>query len=175
MASLFVLIPRLSFALTALLSVSVSPQAALAADKAVVVGTTAPDFSGKELDGMAFSLAELSGRVVYLDFWASWCPPCRVSLPWMEMIRERYSKEQFSVVTVNLDSDPSAAVQMLKEVNAQFVTVSDPSGSIARLFSAPAMPTSYLIDRDGVVRAMVKGFRESEKEPLEEKIKELLR
>jgi peroxiredoxin len=93
----------------------------------------------------------------------------------MEMIRERYSKETFSVVTVNLDSDPSAAVQMLKEVNAQFVTVSDPSGSIARLFSPPAMPTSYLIDREGVVRAVVKGFRESEKEPLEEKIKELLR
>lgn len=175
MASLFVLISRLSFALTALLYVSVSPHAAIAADKAVVVGTTAPDFSGKTLDEAAFSLAKLRGRVVYLDFWASWCPPCRVSLPWMEMIRERYSKEKFSVVTVNLDSDPSAAVQMLKEVNAQFVTVSDPSGSIARLFSPPAMPTSYLIDREGVVRAVVKGFRESEKEPLEEKIKELLR
>lgn len=175
MASLSVLIPRLVFVLTALLCVSVSPQAAIAADEAVVVGTAAPDFSGKGLDGAAFSLAQLRGRVIYLDFWASWCPPCRVSLPWMEMIRERYSKEKFSVVTINLDSEPSAAVQMLKEANAGFTTISDPTGSIARIFSPPAMPTSYLIDRDGVVRAVVKGFRESEKEPLEDKIKELLR
>lgn len=137
-------------------------------------GDVAPDVSGEMVHGKPVSLNELKGTVVYLDFWASWCPPCRQSLPWLEALRSRYRASGFEVLAVNEDSDSAAAKKMITEVSASFPVIWDRDGAIATRYSPPAMPSSFLIDRSGRVHAVFKGFREGDEQKIEATIKELI-
>ena len=103
-------------------------------------------------------LSAYRGKVVYLDFWASWCTPCHLSFPWMNEVQQTYGGEGLSVVAVDLDRDPRAADDFLAENRGGLNVVHDPKGDIARQFNFKDMPTAILIGRDGKVRAVHSGF-----------------
>lgn len=136
----------------------------------------APDAPAIKLptaDGQV-DLAELHGKVVYLDFWASWCKPCRSSFPWMHEIKERYSSEGLEVLAVNLDKDRALANEFLQGMDINFVIAFDEAGDTATQYQLRGMPSSYLIDRDGQLYASHVGFREKDKAKMEEAIRQLL-
>jgi len=123
----------------------------------------------KQLD-----LGNYQGKVVYLDFWASWCKPCQESFPWMNQLLTRYPADAFTVITVNLDAETDSMHQFLGKVKADFDIFHDPSGRIAEEFKIEGMPTSYLIDASGKVVKKHIGFYTRDIEKYEREIEELL-
>ncbi len=153
------------------------PLALLAAQqpaRALAPGDAAPAF---ELDGLAgpVSLAALKGRVVYLDFWASWCPPCRQSFPWMDAELARHGAAGLVVVAVNLDRQRAAADQFLRAVPSRATIAFDPAGDTPRRFGARAMPSSFVIGRDGRIRLQHDGFRDEDTAGLDAALQQALR
>lgn len=134
----------------------------------------APDFNLKDLDGKTLNLANFKGEVVYLDFWATWCPPCRKSFPWMEQMHNRYKDLGLKIVAVSLDGKRSVIDKFLKANPVSFIILQDPKGQVADAYKLKGMPSSYLIDRNGNIRISHTGFRESDKTKLESSFKELL-
>lgn len=104
------------------------------------------------------ALKEHEGDVVYLDFWASWCGPCRKSFPWLNKIHAQYKQQGFSVISVNLDADKTLAEKFLLEIPANFPVIYDPKGKIAKHFKIQGMPSSMLIGRDGKIKSRHTGF-----------------
>ena len=115
------------------------------------------------------------GKVVYLDFWASWCKPCRESFPWMNALLVKYPAENFTVITINLDAETAAMHRFLDKVPANFDIYHDPSGRLAEQFQIEGMPTSYLISPTGEVVKKHIGFYTKHVERYEREIEELLR
>jgi thiol-disulfide isomerase/thioredoxin len=130
---------------------------------------TAPSFAQPRLD-----LRGLRGRVVYIDFWASWCTPCRQSFPWMKALESAYGGRGLSVVAVDLDHDHADAQRFLLAFQPNFPVVFDPAGTLAQRFNVAAMPTSVLIDRAGKVRYEHAGFLLQERAEYERQIRDLL-
>ncbi len=116
----------------------------------------------------------LEGKVVYVDFWASWCPPCRHSFPWMKDLGRSYAAKGLQIVTINLDKDRAAAEKFLGEINAGLPVIFDPDGSLAKRFHVEAMPTSFLYGRDGVLRERYQGFRAEDTTAVDSLIEVLL-
>lgn len=144
---------------------------ALAAD----VGQKAPEFKAPALTGKTrISLAAYRGKVVYLDFWASWCPPCLTSLPQLEELRKQFPADQFQILAVNVDPDPKKALKFLERTKIGYPSATDPRGTIPTSFGVETMPTSYLIDRNGVIRYVHHGFRKGDTTPLRERIAQLI-
>ena len=141
---------------------------------ALDVGQMAPDFKSTTFAGQAVDLASHQGKVVYLDFWASWCAPCRKTLPWMNELPGKYAGQGLAVLAVNEDSKPVLAEAMMQEQRAGFTTVADEGGRIASAYALPTMPSSFLIDRQGRVRAVFRGFREGDHLEIESQINKLL-
>jgi thiol-disulfide isomerase/thioredoxin len=106
----------------------------------------------------ALDLSAYKGKVVYLDFWASWCTPCRLSFPWMNQIQEIYGNKGLVVIGVNVDHDRELADEFLQANSAHFKIVYDSNGAIAGEYDFKDMPTSVLIGRDGKVHAVHNGF-----------------
>ncbi|MBS0470378.1 MAG: TlpA family protein disulfide reductase [Proteobacteria bacterium] len=106
----------------------------------------------------ALDLSAYKGKVVYLDFWASWCTPCRESFPWMSDIQRNYGSDGLVVIAVNVDRDRESADEFLQSFSPAFKVVYDPSGTIAKQYELKDMPTSVLIGRDGRVRFVHNGF-----------------
>jgi thiol-disulfide isomerase/thioredoxin len=126
---------------------------------AVEAGAPAPAFSATPLaGGEPVTLQSLHGKVVYLDFWASWCGPCRLSLPWMEQLRKDFGAGGLEVVAVNVDETPADGIAFLKRHAVGYAVIGDAGGDIAELYDVRDMPSSYLIDRDGTVRLVHRGF-----------------
>lgn len=119
-------------------------------------------------------LEALKGKVVYLDFWASWCTPCRRSFPWLDALQARHGAAGFVVVAVNVDDQRSLATQFLKEVPVAFRVAYDPQGQLAQRWKLLGMPSSYLIDRTGKVRVSHVGFRKGDEARREAEIVSLL-
>jgi len=103
-------------------------------------------------------LSAYKGKVVYLDFWASWCTPCRLSFPWMNEIQQSNGSRGLVVIAVNVDHDKTAAEEFLRRFAPQFKVVYDGNGDLARQYGLRDMPTSFLIDRSGHVRFTHPGF-----------------
>jgi thiol-disulfide isomerase/thioredoxin len=120
-------------------------------------------------------LAGLSGKVVLVDFWASWCGPCLRSFPWMNELQQRHAGEGLVIVAVNLDQDRTLADAFIKKLPPKFRVEFDPAGQIATRFGVEAMPTSFLIDRRGKVRVRHAGFRDAQRAPREQQIQQLLK
>ncbi|WP_221798825.1 TlpA family protein disulfide reductase [Oceanobacter mangrovi] len=116
----------------------------------------------------------LKGRVVYLDFWASWCGPCRESFPWMQKMHRRYADQGLEVIAVNLDQEAELYQQFLKQFPSDFRIERDPDGKLAEYFGIETMPTSFLIDRDGNAVKRHLGFRKDEEKQYEHEIRQLL-
>lgn len=121
------------------------------------------------------SLNKLAGKVVYLDFWASWCTPCRKSFPWMQEMQAKYKDKGLVIVAVNLDKSKEKADEFIKEFDNNFIIAFDPEGSIAEKYKVMGMPSSYLIDASGQLRSSHIGFRESDTDKLENAIRNLLK
>ena len=123
----------------------------------------------------AVDLTALKGKVVYLDFWASWCVPCRQSFPWMSGLQRNLEKDGLVVVAVNLDQVRADADGFLAEFKPPFRVAFDPQGGLAERFHVQGMPTSVLIGRDGQTRLVHQGFRSRDREALEQQIRAALR
>jgi thiol-disulfide isomerase/thioredoxin len=114
------------------------------------------------------------GKVVLLDFWASWCGPCKESFPWMQRMQQRYGERGLVVVAVNVDHDRALAEQFLRAQDAHLNVVFDPQGQAAERYQVSAMPTSFYVGRDGAVRYTHLGFRAGEREQAERELAALL-
>jgi len=140
---------------------------------AVEVGDVAPPLRAQDADGRWHHLPELRGKVVYVDFWASWCAPCRKSMPMLDRLQHQWS-EDLVVVGVNVDAKRGDALGFLKSTPVTFPILFDPRGEWAERFAAPGMPSGYLIDRAGVVRLVKIGYKSGELSELESTIKSVL-
>lgn len=140
----------------------------------VFAGQSAPNLTLKKLDNTSFQISDLKGDVVYVDFWATWCPPCRKSFPWMEAMHQRYKDLGFQIVAISLDNKRGVIDQFLKTMDANFTIAHDPSGDSATAFKVKGMPSSYLIDRRGNIHKTHMGFNDKDKAKLESEIKNLL-
>ena len=123
----------------------------------------------------ALDLSDYQGKVVVLDFWASWCVPCRHSFPWMNEMQEKFADEGFVVIAVNLDSKASSAEAFLQKYPATFSIRYDHERQLARQFGVEAMPSSFLIGRDGTIVERHLGFKVAKTDEYEAAIVAALR
>lgn len=137
---------------------------------AVGIGDFAPDFALPRQGGGTTSLSELRGHVVYLDFWASWCGPCRQSFPWMNQLQTHFADRGLKVLAVNVDAKQSDAEAFLAQIPPSFAVAFDGHGKVPSLFQLTGMPTSFLIGPDGKVLLVHPSFKESDRAELEAKI-----
>ncbi|MGB5397328.1 MAG: TlpA disulfide reductase family protein [Gammaproteobacteria bacterium] len=133
----------------------------------------APDFSLPG-DKKTIALKDYRKKVVYVDFWASWCTPCKQSFPWMSEMQKRYKKEGLEIIAINVDKDRSLATEFLEQSVPGFTIAYDPEGKVAESYDLSVMPSSFLIDRKGKLVHVHKGFKTTEKNAMEGKIKSLL-
>ena len=124
--------------------------------------------------GPSFDISQFNGRVLYLDFWASWCAPCQLSFPWMQSLQGTYASDGLAVVAVNLDRRRSDADRFLATKQTDIEVRFDPGGLIAEQFGVKGMPTSLIIDRHGVVRFTHVGFRAIDEPVYESQLKQIL-
>jgi thiol-disulfide isomerase/thioredoxin len=125
-------------------------------------------------DGGQIDLAAYRGKVVYLDFWASWCGPCKQSFPWMNTIQSRYADKGLVIVAVNVDPGRDDALAFLRQVPARFKIAYDPKGQVAQQYAIKGMPSSFLIGRDGKVLSTHTGFNANAREQLERAVEQAL-
>lgn len=119
-------------------------------------------------------IKEHKGQVIYVDFWASWCKPCKKSFPWMNKMLSKYEDKGLKIITVNLDKEKNLADEFLAENPATFDIIFDPSGTIASEFKLKGMPMSFIIGRDGKTQSAHVGFNETKQVEYENEIIELL-
>jgi thiol-disulfide isomerase/thioredoxin len=152
--------------------------AALAAPQgasAVEEGQPAPQFAAASLSGNGnVSIAQHRGKVVYVDFWASWCGPCLKAVPAIEKLRQEFPASDFQVIAINVDRDRERAEKFLADHPVGYPSASDPEGKLPAAFGLETMPTSYLIDRKGVVRYVHRGYRAGDEAEIREKIRALI-
>jgi cytochrome c biogenesis protein CcmG/thiol:disulfide interchange protein DsbE len=139
-------------------------------------GQQAPEIGLADLNGKTVKLSALRGKVVLVDFWASWCGPCRESLPALDKLSKTYRDQGLVIVGVNIDDAPDVARQFLSKnkLSLSFVVVNDKKHEVAARYAPPTMPSSYVIDREGRVRSVHAGFRASDAAKLEGELKALL-
>lgn len=149
---------------------------ALAASPALAVeaGEPAPALSLVTAKGDAVALDKLRGKVVYVDFWASWCGPCRRSFPWMNEMQAKYGPRGFTIVGVNVDKKRTDAERFLAQIPATFTIVFDDSGATPTAWGVKGMPSSYLVDGAGKVVFVERGFTDEHKADIEQRIAALV-
>lgn len=138
---------------------------------ALGVGDAAPPLALPDAKGTTVSIADLKGKVVYVDFWASWCGPCRRSFPWMGEMQQKYGPKGLQIVAVNVDKKRADADRFLATTPGAFTVVFDPTGATPTAWDVKGMPTSYLVDRAGRIVNVDTGFHEASKAALEAKLR----
>jgi len=121
------------------------------------VGEAAPDFQLVDTTGRSWNLAELSGQVVFLHFWATWCPSCRDELVHIQRLKSDYAAEPLTVLTVLYQDDPLLAGNMVATIKGDFPLLLDPDSKIARAYGLTGVPETYIIDQQGVLREKIIG------------------
>lgn len=135
----------------------------------------APDFTLKSNQGKNLRLADLRGQVVMLNFWASWCGPCRQEMPLLDELYERYNPAGFVLLGVNVDADPKEADKLLGEIPVSFPVVYDTNSKVSESYKVDAMPTTIFIDRDGELRYLHRGYKPGDEADYRKIVKELIR
>lgn len=156
------------FAASLVLGASLMPAHALDA------GQAAPAFSLPGSDAKPVALADMRGRYVYVDFWASWCGPCKQSFPWMNQLQAKLGGPRFQVLAINVDEKQSDAAHFLAEVPPSFTVVFDGKGVTPAAYGVQGMPTSFLVDPDGKIVFVHQSFKDGERVALEQKISALV-
>ena len=162
-------IPRAPWSIALALALTAAPVLAKSTKPAPV----APAFALPGIQGEG-SLESFRGKTVLVDFWASWCGPCRQSFPWMNDLQKRYGDKGLAIVAVNLDKDREFASQFLAEVPATFTVAFDPTGKTAESYKVKAMPTTFLVSPDGRVLVTHTGFDAKRAPEFEARIAEAL-
>lgn len=118
--------------------------------------------AGMTSTSVDLDLARYRGQVVILDFWASWCKPCRQSIPWLNAMRARYGERGLVIVGINVDAVRTDADRFLRDVPVDFELMFDPAGELARRYEVKGMPTSVVLDRNGNIAQRFIGFRQAQ-------------
>ncbi len=141
---------------------------------ALDTGSRAPALGARDLHGQTVRLSALRGRVVIVDFWASWCGPCRHELPILERLYERYRSRGLVIVGVSVDRTLDNIHGFLSRTPVSFPVIYDAHHQIAGRYSPPRMPSSYILDRRGIVRHVHEGFRSQDAASIEREVQQLL-
>jgi len=135
----------------------------------------APDFALKSHSGENLRLSEFRGEVVMINFWASWCGPCRQEMPLLDELYTQYQPLGFTILGVNVEEDPSKAKQLLKESPVNFPILYDKKSEVSKLYKVVAMPSTVLVDRDGNVRYLHQGYKPGYEESYQHQVRALIR
>ena len=138
-------------------------------------GQAAPDFSLKSSTGENLRLSEYRGEVVMINFWATWCGPCRQEMPLLDELYDRYQRVGFNLLGVNIDDDSSRAMKMVADLGVSFPVLFDARKEVSKLYQVNAMPVTVLVDRDGNVRHVHHGYKPGYEEKYLNEIRALLR
>ena len=149
--------------------------AALLAATLAAQATPAPDFTLKTLDGPALRLAEQRGQVVLVNFWASWCAPCKVEMPHLNRLADKYRDTGVVLLAVNVDDDPRKAAAEAKKLGINFPVLLDTAKTASKAYQLQAMPTTVLVDRDGKVRHVHQGYRAGYEQTYDEQLRALVK
>ena len=139
------------------------------------VSGPAPDFTLKSRSGENIKLSELRGEVVMINFWASWCAPCRQEMPLLEDLYQRYGDMGFTLLGVNVEEDSSQADSLLRDIPVSFPILYDTENTVSKLYKVVAMPSTIMVDRDGNMRYLHRGYLPGYEEDYRKQIKELIR
>jgi peroxiredoxin len=142
---------------------------------ALTPSSPAPDFTLRSIDGQNLRLREQRGKVVMVNFWATWCGPCRVEMPHLNRLYEKYRSAGFMLFGVNVDDDVRNAVALARKMELKFPVLADSDKRVSKQYDLSAMPSTVLIDRDGRVRHVHRGYRDGYEDMYEKQIRELLR
>ena len=157
-------------ALVALLAVGLAGPA-----MAVTIQDDAPDFTLKSLEGSNLRLEEYRGQVVLINFWASWCGPCRQEMPLLDRLHQRYVDTGFAVLGINVEGEEAPARELIDRIPVTFPVLIDEGQLVSELYKLEAMPSTVVVDRDGVVRYIHRGYKPGDEAKYVEVVKELIR
>jgi peroxiredoxin len=165
---------------TLLIAVPLLPALAMAlamgtAHAAVKPQQAAPDFTLKRAEGGNLRLAEQRGQVVLINFWASWCGPCRVEMPHLNKLHDKYKAGGFMVLGVNIDDDPRHGAATAARWGLRFPVLLDAEKTVTRTYDLGAMPSTVLVDRDGRIRYLHRGYRDGMELEYERQIRDLVK
>lgn len=138
-------------------------------------GQVAPDFVLRSATGENLRLSEYRGDVVLINFWATWCGPCRQEMPLLDDLYGRYQRVGFNLLGVNIDEDSRRAMQMVQELGVNFPVLFDENKEVSKLYEVAAMPVTILVDREGIVRHVHHGYKPGYEEKYLTEIRSLLR
>ena len=138
-------------------------------------GGPAPQFTLDARGGKEVSLAQYRGQVVMLNFWASWCGPCRQEMPLLESIYKRYNKLGFTLLGVNVEPDSEAAEEWLKNTPVSFPILYDKESKVSKLYDVAGMPSTVIIDRSGKLRVLHRGYKPGDENEYLDSIRSLIR
>src|SRR5438876_121565 len=142
---------------------------------AVAPATAAPDFTLRTMGGPNLRLQEQRGRVVLINFWATWCGPCRQEMPHLNRLYEKYRASGFVLLGVNVDDDAANAVALATKLGIAFPVLLDTNKGVSKLYDLSTMPSTVLIDRDGKVRYVHRGYLTGYEDAYDRQIRELLK
>jgi peroxiredoxin len=142
---------------------------------AIAPASAAPDFTLHTMKGPNLRLQEQRGRVVMVNFWATWCGPCRQEMPQLNRLYEKYRASGFVLLGVNVDDDASKAADVAAKLGVTFPVLLDTDKAVSRLYDLSTMPSTVIIDRDGKVRYVHRGYLTGYEDSYEQQIRELLK
>jgi thiol-disulfide isomerase/thioredoxin len=162
---------RVSVLVAALAWLGLLPLAAAAAD---IVGKPAPDFALRSMKGPSLRLSEHLGEVVVINFWATWCGPCRQEMPLLDALYGKYQLAGLTLLSVNIDESVEPAIEMAQTLKVSYPVLFDARKEVSRAYEVSAMPLTVLVDRAGVVRYVSEGYKPGYEKRYTEKLRELL-
>lgn len=137
--------------------------------------TLAPDFTLKSHTGENIKLSELRGQVVMINFWASWCGPCRQEMPLLDALYARYEPLGFTLLGVNVEEDPGKAKSMIDDLSLGFPILFDSENSVSKQYEVIAMPSTVIVDRDGKIRYIHHGYKPGDENKYQDIIRAVIR
>ena len=159
----------------AIVALLLAATAALAGAGPLAPAAPAPDFTLRTLDGQKLRLGEQRGQVVLVNFWATWCGPCRQEMPHLNKLYEKYKSSGFVLLGVNVDDDTAQVAGVASKLGVKFPVLPDSDKRVSRQYDVNAMPSTVLIDRDGRVRYLHRGYQNGYETTYDKQIRELLK
>ena len=124
----------------------------------------APDFELPDLDGKPVSLSDFRGKPVFLNFWATWCPPCRAEMPYIQEIYKEWSGKELVVLAINIGENPSKVGEFMESFSLSFLVLLDEDSKVSNEYNVPPIPTTFFIDKNGIIQVTKIGSFQSKAE-----------